>query len=79
MTTLTPEQRQEIERAGDAPVLLEDPETRQRYVLLKAEVYESLSEADSVRAMYPLIDRTFREGWETVEMAEYDEYEKHRP
>jgi hypothetical protein len=78
MTTLTPEQRQEIERAGNAPVLLEDPETRQRYVLLKAEVYESLSEVDPVRAMYPFVDRTFREGWETPEMAEYDEYEQHR-
>ena len=38
MITLTPEQRQEIEKAGDEPVRIEDPETRTAYILLKAEV-----------------------------------------
>jgi hypothetical protein len=38
MTALTAEQRQEIEKAGDEPVRLEDPETHASYVLLKAEV-----------------------------------------
>ena len=44
MTTLTPELKQAIEQAGDALVRLEDPLTRQTYVLLKAEVYESITE-----------------------------------
>jgi hypothetical protein len=44
MTTLTPELKQAIEQAGDEVVRLEDPQTRQTYVLLKAEVYESLRE-----------------------------------
>ena len=42
MTTLTAELRQEIEKAGDAPVRLEDPETHATYVLLRAEVYDRL-------------------------------------
>jgi hypothetical protein len=42
MTTITPEQRQMVERAGDRPVPLEDPETRQDYVLLRKDVYDRL-------------------------------------
>lgn len=40
MTGLTPEQRQLIEQAGDQPVRIEDPETRQAYVIVRAELYE---------------------------------------
>jgi hypothetical protein len=42
MVTLTAEQREEIKRAGDEPVRIEDPETHATYVLLRAEVYEGL-------------------------------------
>jgi hypothetical protein len=42
MTTLTAEQRQEIEKASDEPVRIEDPETQATYVLLKAEVSERI-------------------------------------
>jgi hypothetical protein len=42
MTTLTAEQRQELAKAGDEPVRIEDPETHETYVLLKAEVYERI-------------------------------------
>jgi hypothetical protein len=38
MTTLSAELRQEIEKAGDTPVRIEDPETHTAYVLMKAEV-----------------------------------------
>jgi uncharacterized protein len=44
MTTITPEQRQEIEKAGDEPVRIEDPETHQVYIVLKEEVYKRLQE-----------------------------------
>ncbi len=44
MTTLTPELKQAIEQAGNELVRLEDPQTRQTYVLLKAEVFESIRE-----------------------------------
>jgi hypothetical protein len=40
MTELTPEQRQLVEHAGDQPVRIEDPETHQAYVLIRADVYE---------------------------------------
>ena len=37
---LTPEQWRLIEQAGDRPVHIEDPETYQSYVLVRADVYE---------------------------------------
>jgi hypothetical protein len=42
MVTLTAEQRDEIQKAGDEPIRIEDPETHATYVLLKAEVYDGL-------------------------------------
>jgi PHD/YefM family antitoxin component YafN of YafNO toxin-antitoxin module len=48
MDTLTPELRLAVERAGDSPVRLTDPETHRDYVLVSAEAYERLisDEAD---------------------------------
>jgi hypothetical protein len=40
MTGLTPEQRRLVEQAGDQPVRIEDPETHQAYILVRADVYE---------------------------------------
>ncbi|MGP0066339.1 MAG: hypothetical protein ACLQGP_22470 [Isosphaeraceae bacterium] len=45
MTTLTPELRQEIEKAGDEPVRIEDPENQTAYVLIRAEVYDRIKPA----------------------------------
>jgi hypothetical protein len=42
MVTLTVEQREEIQKAGDEPIRIEDPETHATYVLLRAEVYDGL-------------------------------------
>lgn len=56
MATITPEQRQEIENAGNEPVRLSDPQTHAEDVILKADVYErlkSLMEIDrSDRSLY---------------------------
>jgi hypothetical protein len=42
MVTITPEQRHEIEKAGEKPVQLQDPESQATYILLKTEVYERI-------------------------------------
>lgn len=42
MATIHPEQRQELEKAGDEPVRMEDPETHQMYIVVKEEVYKRL-------------------------------------
>jgi hypothetical protein len=40
--TLTPELRQAVEKAGDEPVRVEDPETHTTYVVLREDVYRRL-------------------------------------
>lgn len=42
MTTLSPELQKAVLDSGDQPVDLLDPQTQQRYVLLRAEAYEQL-------------------------------------
>ena len=42
MATLTPEQRQELEKSGNQPLKIEDPETHTEYVIVRAEVYQRL-------------------------------------
>jgi hypothetical protein len=42
METLSPELKLAVNRAGDSPVRLTDPETHRDYVLVSAEVYERL-------------------------------------
>ena len=94
MATITPEQRQAIEKAGGQPVRVDDPENRTQYVLIKAELYDrmkSLLDAEPAdRSLHGLdefhpseayraVDRTFAEGWDDPKMDDYDRYEQHRP
>jgi len=82
---ITPEIRQAIDRSGGAPLRLDDPLSRETYILLKASDFERIE-----RLLAPLIgkrddwqwanaytaaDEAFREGWEAPGMSEYDEYE----
>jgi hypothetical protein len=86
--TITPELRQAIEQSGGEPLRLEDPQSSETYILLKASAFEKIE-----RLLGPLIgkgddwqfadayvaaDESFREGWEAPGMSDYDEYEKHR-
>lgn len=43
--TATPELKQAIERAGDEPVRVEDPDTHTAYVVIKEDLYRKLREA----------------------------------
>jgi hypothetical protein len=42
MATITPEQRQELEKSGNQPVKIEDPENHRQYVIISAELYERM-------------------------------------
>jgi hypothetical protein len=42
--TLTPELKQAVEKAGDEPVRVHDPETHIAYVLIKEDLYRALRE-----------------------------------
>jgi hypothetical protein len=51
---LTPEQRRLIEQAGDQPVRLEDPETNETYLLIRAKVYEQVRDVRDPRSVLDL-------------------------
>ncbi len=80
MTTLTPEQRQEIRRAGEEPVRLADPETQTEYVTLKADVYDRISALpDARRAAYPLAMKIFgQEGSDDPQWDGFNVLDPHR-
>jgi hypothetical protein len=63
MPTLSPELREEIERAGDDPVRIEDPDTHTAYVLLKADVY------DRIKPVLAPLDRTIEQVPEGIRRA----------
>jgi hypothetical protein len=43
--TLSPELKQAVEKAGDEPVRVEDPETHTAYVVIREDLYRKLREA----------------------------------
>ena len=58
--TLTPELKQAIERGGDEPVRVEDPDTHTAYVVIKEDLYRKL------RAAVPETDFTLHEFEELI-------------
>jgi hypothetical protein len=64
--------RQEIQRAGEEPVRLADPETQNEYVILKSDVSERIRAlAEDVRVAYPLAMKVFgQDGWDDPQMDE---------
>ena len=45
-------------------------------IILRTDVYEGAQALLDMEAAYPLIDETFREGWEAPGMADYDRYDE---
>jgi hypothetical protein len=46
--TLTPELKQAVEKAGEEPVRVEDPETHTAYLIVREDVYRRMCELSSV-------------------------------
>jgi hypothetical protein len=80
VTTLTPEQRQAIQKAGEEPVRLADPETQTEYFLRKADVYDRIRAlADDMRAACPIAMKVFgQDGWDDPQMDEYNDLDPRR-
>ena len=47
-----------------------------RCVILRTDIYERAQALLDIEDAYPLIDETFREGWEAPGMAEYERYDE---
>jgi hypothetical protein len=83
MATISPELRREIEKAGDQPVRIEDPQTSTAYVIVKAEVYERLQalvagplSIGEQRAMLRHVGE--RAGWDDQAMDVYNDLDPRR-
>jgi hypothetical protein len=78
MFELTPDQRAELRRPEPARAI--DPETKQEYVLVRADIYERLKgvlgEDFHPSEAYPAVDRAFAEAWDDPKMDDYDRYEE---
>ena len=65
MIELTEQQRQAVVLRPDEPPRLVDPQTRETYVLLRADLYEQLraflEEEYDPREAYPFVDRVMAE------------------
>jgi hypothetical protein len=48
-------------------------------VLLREDLYERMQALLDLEATYPLVDETFREGWEAPGMEDYDRYDELNP
>jgi hypothetical protein len=53
MVVITPEQRQLLEQAGEAPVRISDVESEREYVLLRADVYDRMRRLLEVEEIDP--------------------------
>ena len=79
MTAITPEIRQAIERAGEEPVELTDPDTNSVYIIVRADLYDrmrALCDDFHIRDAYPLMDQVAaRDGWDDPAMDVYNDYQ----
>jgi hypothetical protein len=89
----TPEDRQLVLRVGGAMELstaqmwaIENGEAvaitvgHTKCMLIREDLYELVKAVLDIEDAYPLLDETFREGWDAPGMADYDRYDelKHR-
>ena len=80
LMNLSDDQLRALEQGQVVRVL--DPKGQLECVLLRADVYDRvkarLPDFDP-REAYPALDEAMREDWSDPRMADYDDYESHRP
>ena len=69
---LSADQIRAVEDGEAVPVTVEHTQC----VLVRADIYERVKAMLEIAEAYPLIDETFREGWEAPGMADYDRYDE---
>jgi len=69
---LSAEQLRAVENGEAVPVTVQHT----KCVLIRADIYERVKVLIEIEETYPLIDETFREGWEAPGMADYDRYDE---
>jgi hypothetical protein len=77
---LTEPVRHALKSHPDEPLRVRDPRTNAEYVLIRVNVYDQIGKLVGLdpKEAYPLLDESFREGWDDPKMAEYDDYESRK-
>jgi hypothetical protein len=79
---IPPELQHEIDASQGQPIPLVHPMTRKVYFLVGEDVFariQALYPDVDVQTAYAAADETFADNWADPRMAEYDNYEAHRP
>jgi hypothetical protein len=74
VTTLTSELREAVERAGDQPVEITDPQTNTHYILLRADVYRRMREILEEEE-----DRSEKDAWAKLGRKARSDWAKENP
>ena len=69
---LSTEQIWALENGEAVPITI----SHTRCVMLRTDVYERVQALLDIEDAYPLIDETFREGWEATSMSDYNQYDE---
>jgi hypothetical protein len=69
---LSTDQIRALENGAAVPVTI----NHTRCVLLRTDIYERVQALLDSEDVYPLLDETFRKGWDVPGMADYDRYEE---
>ena len=69
---LSTDQIRALENGEAVPVTIKHT----RCVILRTDIYARVQALLAMQDAYPLIDETFREGWEAPGMADYDQYDE---
>ena len=69
---LSAEQIRAVENGEAVSVIVQHTQC----ILIRADIYKRVQAMLEIAEAYPLIDETFREGWEAPGMADYDRYDE---
>ena len=69
---LSTAQIQAIENGEAVPITV----GHMKCVLMREDLYERVKAVLDIEDAYPLLDETFREGWDAPGMADYDRYDE---
>jgi hypothetical protein len=69
---LSTAQIQAIENGEAVPITV----GHTKCVLMREDLYERVKAVLDIEDAYPLLDETFREGWDAPGMADYDRYDE---
>jgi hypothetical protein len=75
MMELSADQIRAVENGEAVPVTV----AHTPCVLLRADIYERAKAVLEIEETYPLLDESFREGWEAPGMTDYDRYDELKP